>query len=145
MVFKPTSFIICSILERFCSVVKVVCKFRGSPIISEGNTPLYRWGNRISVYTGLPTIIGWDWHQTQQRKNHEKEIQIRKNDLKLIYSSPDLKTSLNLLSKYNVEYIYVGKLEKLYYPKEGIEKFESLKSIYTNDEVAIFKVPKSME
>ena len=118
---------------------------KGSPIISEGNTPLYRWGNRISVYTGLPTIIGWDWHQTQQRKNYEKEIQIRKNDLKLIYSSPDLKTSLNLLSKYNVEYIYVGKLEKLYYPKEGIEKFESLKSIYTNDEVSIFKVPKSME
>ena len=69
---------------------------KGSPIISEGNTPLYRWGNRISVYTGLPTIIGWDWHQTQQRKNYEKEIQIRKNDLKLIYSSSDLKTSLNL-------------------------------------------------
>ena len=74
-----------------------------------------------------------------------KEIQIRKDDIKTIYSSPNLKISLDLLSKYNVEYIYVGKLEKLYYPIEGIEKFESLKSIYTNDEVTIFKIPKSIE
>ena len=118
---------------------------KGSPIISEGNTPLYRWGNRISVYTGLPTIIGWDWHQTQQRKNYKKEIQIRKDDIKTIYSSPNLKISLDLLSKYNVEYIYVGKLEKLYYPIEGIEKFESLTPIYVNDEVTIFKIPKSIE
>ena len=115
---------------------------KGSPIISEANTPLYRWGSRISVYTGLPTIIGWDWHQTQQRNKYKEQIKIRKNDLNLIYSTPDLKISLDLLKKYHAQYIYVGKLEKLYYPQEGINKFNSLNSIYKNQEVTIFEIPE---
>ena len=115
---------------------------KGSPIISEANTPLYRWGSRVSVYTGLPTIIGWDWHQTQQRNKYKEQIKIRKNDLNLIYSTPDLKISLDLLKKYHAQYIYVGKLEKLYYPQEGINKFNSLNSIYKNQEVTIFEIPE---
>ena len=39
----------------------------GAPVVVEAQWDLYTWANRVSIYTGLPTILGWDWHQTQQR------------------------------------------------------------------------------
>jgi uncharacterized membrane protein len=41
----------------------------GSPVVAEAHSgnPYRSIGSRISMYTGLPTIVGWDWHQRQQR------------------------------------------------------------------------------
>ncbi|MEZ4517703.1 MAG: DUF2298 domain-containing protein [Chloroflexota bacterium] len=41
----------------------------GSPVIAEATTGNYyrSIANRVAMYTGLPDIVGWDWHQRQQR------------------------------------------------------------------------------
>ena len=57
----------------------------GIPVVLEANTPMYRWGSRISVYTGFPTILGWRWHQEQQRMDAHSEIQRRISDINIIY------------------------------------------------------------
>jgi YYY domain-containing protein len=117
----------------------------GIPTILEANTPLYRWGSRISIYTGLPTVIGWDWHQKQQRSILDGQIIDRRiEDVRTIYNSPDPVQAATLLSYYNVKYIYVGPLEQLYYDPNGLAKFDQPSDlwslIYQNDQVKIYQV-----
>ncbi|MGE5223682.1 MAG: DUF2298 domain-containing protein, partial [Omnitrophica WOR_2 bacterium] len=41
---------------------------QGSPVIVEAKSgDLYRWFTRYTIYTGLPGVIGWQWHEQQQR------------------------------------------------------------------------------
>ena len=121
---------------------------QGSPIVLEGVTPIYRWGGRISVYTGLPSVVGWQWHQEQQRWGYRSAIADRARDVKQIYSTTDASEALSLLHKYGVKYVYVGQLERLYYPDDGLRKFEGdlsehLDRVYQNDHVKIYRVQQS--
>lgn len=96
----------------------------GSPVIMEGHTPTYRWGNRVSIYTGLPAVVGWQWHQEQQRWDYQDDIAQRIFEVKKFYETPDPSVAIDIALKYNVQYIYVGPLERAYYPAEGIQKFD---------------------
>jgi YYY domain-containing protein len=122
---------------------------QGSPVILEGVTPMYRWGGRISIYTGLPSVIGWKWHQEQQRWGYRGEISSRLTDVRTIYSTENLQEALELILKYEVEYIYIGQLERIYYPLEGLEKFtinksDQLQRVFSNPDVTIYKVRKDV-
>jgi YYY domain-containing protein len=117
----------------------------GSPVIAEASVPLYRWGSRISIYTGLPTILGWDWHQTQQRWGFRYMIEDRMRDLRALYSDVNRDRTLQLLSRYDVTYVYVGDLERAFYPEEGLRKFDEmvgrdLDLVYDQDGVKIYRV-----
>ena len=121
----------------------------GSPVIVEANTPLYRWGARVSIYTGLPTVIGWDWHQRQQRAVLPGEVIDRRlNDVAAIYADPDIDATRRLLRRYDVTYIYVGALERLYYGAGVVGKFERYNGVewdlvYENPEVRIYRVRRA--
>ena len=97
---------------------------QGSPVVLEGLTPNYRWGGRISIYTGLPSVVGWRWHQEQQRWGYRRAVGERARDVNRIYATRDPAEALDLMRKYNVEYVYLGRLERLYYPAAGLAKFE---------------------
>ena len=117
----------------------------GIPTIVEANTPLYRWGSRVSIYTGLPSLIGWDWHQKQQRSILPGQvIEKRIQDTNSIFTTTDQEQLKHLLSEYNVQYIYVGPLERIYYAGDGINKFDQpnplWKLVYQNEQVKIFQV-----
>ena len=98
----------------------------GSPVIIEGLTDLYRWGNRVSIYTGLPAVIGWDWHQRQQRVKYASSVSERRDEIDRFYDTPLRSSALKTLNKYQVKYVYIGELERAKYGSAGIAKFKNM-------------------
>lgn len=126
---------------------------KGSPVIAECNTEergLYRWGSRVSIYTGMPTILGWSWHQRQQRSAMPSEwIDRRLRDVTTLYRDTSIDATVTVLKRYDVRYIYVGDLERVYYPGAGLDKFEDMRAqglltlAYHNEHVQIYEVVKN--
>jgi YYY domain-containing protein len=88
----------------------------GTPVIVEANTPEYRWGSRFTIYTGLPGVLGWNWHQRQQRgSSSSPSVVERANDIAAFYTNPSVEDAIEFLDRYNVNYIIVGRLERQYY------------------------------
>jgi YYY domain-containing protein len=119
----------------------------GSPVILEGHTAEYRWGGRYSINTGLPTVLGWNWHQRQQRAAaNDQEVWNRAADVAQMYNLPLSRPVEDLLRKYGVQYIVVGPLERAYYEEAGLLKFETmvtegtLQVAFRNQEVTLYRV-----
>ncbi|MCB8944768.1 MAG: glycosyltransferase family 39 protein [Ardenticatenaceae bacterium] len=127
---------------------------KGSPVMAEGHShnnggfsPYRSVTNRISMYTGLPAIVGWDWHQRQQRAVLPGNlVSDRVNEVNMLYNTTDVGVARAILQKYDVAYVYVGLLEQVYYSAEGIFKFEQmvaqgdLERVYQEEGVTIYHV-----
>jgi YYY domain-containing protein len=104
---------------------------QGSPVIIEGNCVEYRWCTRFTIYTGLPGVLGWNWHQRQQRGFVEPLIvENRLAEITAFYTTTDIPAAQAFLVKYNVRYIVVGQVENIYYPGEGLLKFERYDGLF---------------
>ncbi len=96
----------------------------GTPIIMEAQSEAeYRWGSRMSIYTGMPAVVGWNWHQRQQRTFDPmpRMVQQRVANVNAFYTTPDTRTKADILQHYAVEYVIVSTLERARYPEEGID------------------------
>ena len=117
----------------------------GSPVVMEAHMEQYRWGGRIAIYTGMPTVLGWPWHQIQQRFDYRGQIGERAADIKLAYETPDIGAATDVMDRYGVSYVVVGELERLNYTGEGLAKFETmsksglLTKVYENEGTTIFR------
>lgn len=126
----------------------------GSPVIAEASIGPYRCnGSRISAATGLPTIIGWERHQQQQR--YPEDLPHRVRDVRTLFTSADIVEKAAILNRYNVEFVIVGDLERIYPvannecsptgSPEGIESFDrmvgtSLDVAYADGSTTIYLV-----
>jgi YYY domain-containing protein len=116
---------------------------QGSPVIAEEVGPLYHWTGRISEFTGLPAVIGWDWHQIQQRTDYQVLIDQRRSDTVRLYSDQFASFALQYIQRYNVSYILVGTEERLRGTEAGLAKFDQmpeLTAVFRSGDYAIYKV-----
>ncbi len=123
---------------------------QGSPVIVEANLrDLYRWGSRFSIYTGLPGVVGWEWHQQQQRAvTPGSWVSDRITEIDNFYTSTDLQAAVEFLQNYGVKYIILGQLERNIYAGPGLEKFESQngilwRDVYRDGSTVIYEVMES--
>ncbi|MCR4625454.1 MAG: hypothetical protein K5795_05750, partial [Lachnospiraceae bacterium] len=89
----------------------------GRPVMLEANGSSYTYYNRVSVITGLPTVLGWRthewlWHSDSANGSVPEIVSEREDDVETIYTSEDIYEVWGLLEKYNVEYIYIGGCER---------------------------------
>ena len=101
----------------------------GSPVIAEASFEPYRCNSsRISIGTGLPSVLGWQRHQQQQR--YPDVLPQRYEDLRRLYGTSSVDEKLAIIARYDVHYIIVGDLERSY------------PMVYGNDCVSMSNVPQ---
>ncbi|MBP5491103.1 MAG: hypothetical protein J6Y10_10990 [Lachnospiraceae bacterium] len=73
----------------------------------------YTYFNRISTFTGMPTVLGWQTHEWLWRssgadKAYPRMVAHRHEDVITLYTSKDKAKVSYLIEKYDLDYIYVG-------------------------------------
>jgi uncharacterized membrane protein len=92
---------------------------------------------RVSTFTGLPAVIGWPGHEVQW--GHDPGT--RPADVQRIYRTRDLSEARSLLERYDVDYIFVGELERRDYPAASLAKFERLATpVFRSGTTAVYRV-----
>lgn len=84
----------------------------GVRVIAEAPGVDYRWSSRVSWMTGLPTPLGWKYHQSQQRRIYNDAIERRATDLGELYTTPDPSVMARILDDQRVEYVVFGTVER---------------------------------
>jgi uncharacterized membrane protein len=120
----------------------------GDPAIVEAFGSDYTDYGRVSAFTGLPTIMGWEGHEWQWRVNwvnrgfNSADFFRRIGDINQIYTSNLPQTVLGLMAHYGARYLYVGALEQATYVGVNLQRFRSfLNVVYQFDGVTIYHVP----
>jgi YYY domain-containing protein len=113
----------------------------GDPVILEAAGRDYdpRGHGRVSVFTGLPTVLAWPGHEIQW--GHPPGS--RADDVRAIYATGDLATARRLLRRYRVRYVFDGSLEELYYPGSARARLAKLgESVFSSRGTTVFLLPR---
>jgi YYY domain-containing protein len=108
-------------------------------VVAEAVGGAYSNYARISVYTGLPTVLGWGNHEGQWR---DYALQgSRAQDIEALYTTNDWTTTQDIINRYNIRYVFVGNLERSTY-NVNEEKFNRfLKPVFQQGSVTIYEAP----
>lgn len=90
---------------------------RGTPTIVEAWGPSYQDYGRISMLTGLPSVLGWEYH-VQQRGTSGLDVHQRKELVKSLYTNPSDPSALRNAIGIGARYLVVSELERRTYQLE---------------------------
>ncbi len=94
----------------------------GAPVMVEAHGPSYRNYGRISMHTGIPIVLGWEYH-VQQRGLSVQEVHERQGAISELYTGSDDRKIEQLIEKYKVDLIIVGADERELYGDGILARF----------------------
>ncbi|MGD8759980.1 MAG: DUF2298 domain-containing protein, partial [Anaerolineales bacterium] len=112
-----------------------------SGVIAEAIGGSYTGFARVSTRTGLPTVLGWWFHEDQWRGGPEARGS-RESDIQRLYQCRSWEEAKEIIDRYRISYIFVGWLEETTYSPISVDKFElNMQTIYQTAEVTIYAMP----
>ncbi len=115
-------------------------------VVSEAVGGSYSDRARVSVFSGMPAVLGWPGHVSQWRGG-STEMGTRQADIDTLYRTNDWNTALSILRQYQIKYVYVGDMERATYhlTETNLSKFQrNLTAIYQQGSVTIYGVPDQL-
>lgn len=110
------------------------------PTILEANGDSYTDYERISAFTGLPTIAGWTVHEWLWRGDYAPIAQ-RAEEVRKTYETENLDEAKATLAKYKVKYVIIGNMEREKYININEAKFSELgKIVFEQGTTKIFEI-----
>jgi len=121
------------------AIIWIQDNVKGQPVIAEAQGDSYTDYARVSSNTGLPTILGWTVHEWLWRGEYSIP-EPRIDEVRSLYED-DIPKTQEIINKYNVEYIFVGNLEREKYKNLNEEKFSQLGTqVFREGNTAVYKV-----
>ena len=118
-------------LRKNAGAHETVLEASGKPYTSYG---------RVSAWTGIPTLVGWVQHE-QLWRNMDPLVADRVDAIDRIYSGAPIEEALNLLHSHQVDYVFVGSLERTKYGYGVVRRFSFLPVAFHAPGAVIYKVP----
>ena len=115
-----------------------------APVLAEGVFGEY-WMegrySRVSMATGLETILGWRGHEEQWHGvRYIPELVARERYVCGIYRLRDWASTQAILDTFNVDYVYVSSLERDRYRPMNVAKFDqNMRVVYQAGDVTIYR------
>ena len=95
----------------------------------------------------VASVIGWNYHQRQQRTMMTEAVWKRVEDVNDFYTTTSVEAARAFLDTYGVRYVVVGQLERGLYDPAGIAKFDAAdgdawEAVFRDRDTVIYEVKK---
>ncbi len=98
---------------------------KGQPVVLEAQGDSYTDYERISAFTGLPTVAGWWVHEWLWRGSSDI-VGKRIPEVVSLYESKDVEETRMLIDKYKIKYVIIARLERQKYSNLNEKKWSKI-------------------
>ena len=110
-------------------------------VVAEAVGGSYSDFGRISVYSGLPSVVGWIGHEDQWRGTFAEQRQRGESDIPTLYQSNNWEAVEGIIQWYEIKYVVVGTLENRIYRVNETNFQKYLVPVFQSGGVSIYQVP----